>query len=134
MKISVISGGFDPIHSGHISYIKSAKEFGDYLIIALNSDEWLVKKKGKAFMPFEERKNILENIAGVNEVIDFKDDSKGSAMNALIKIRHKYPDSKIIFCNGGDRGRDNIPEMEVEGIHFEFSVGGNDKKIQAAGS
>ena len=62
MKISVVSGGFDPLHSGHISYIKSAKKHGEYLIIALNSDEWLVNKKGKAFMPFEERKSVLENL------------------------------------------------------------------------
>ena len=59
MKISIVSGGFDPIHSGHLSYIKSARKFGDYLIIALNSDDWLRKKKGKAFLPFSERKNIL---------------------------------------------------------------------------
>jgi cytidyltransferase-related domain len=56
MKISVVSGGFDPIHSGHISYLKSAKEIGDYLIVALNSDQWLINKKKKVFMPFEERK------------------------------------------------------------------------------
>ena len=57
MKISVVSGGFDPIHSGHISYIQSAKKFGEFLIVALNSDEWLENKKGKAFMPFNERKS-----------------------------------------------------------------------------
>ena len=68
MKISVVSGGFDPIHSGHISYINAAKKYGDYLIIALNSDEWLKKKKGKEFMPFEERKSILENIKNVDEI------------------------------------------------------------------
>ena len=66
MKISVVSGGFDPIHSGHISYINAAKKYGDYLIIALNSDEWLRQKKGKEFMPFEERKSILENIKNVD--------------------------------------------------------------------
>ena len=128
MKITVVSGGFDPIHSGHISYINAAKKYGEYLIIALNSDEWLVAKKGKAFMPFMERKAILENLKSVDEVIDFADDDKGSAMNALHKVKDKYPDAKITFCNGGDRGKDNIPEMEVEGINFEFSVGGDDKK------
>ena len=128
MKICVVSGGFDPIHSGHISYINSAKKIGDYLIIALNSDDWLVAKKNKAFMPFEERKIILENLKSVDEVIGFKDDDKGSAMNALYDIKKKYPDAKITFCNGGDREKDNIPEMEVEGINFEFSVGGDNKK------
>ena len=83
MKISVVSGGFDPIHSGHISYINSAKKYGDYLIIALNSDDWLIAKKGKAFMPFDERKAILNNLKNVDEVIDFADDDKGSAMHFI---------------------------------------------------
>ena len=80
MNISVVSGGFDPIHSGHISYINAAKKYGDYLIIALNSDDWLTAKKGKAFMPFEERKAILENLKGVDEVIDFADDDMGLSL------------------------------------------------------
>jgi cytidyltransferase-like protein len=128
MKIAVVSGGFDPIHSGQISYINAAKKHGDYLIVALNSDKWLIAKKGKAFMPFTERQAILENLKSVDEVIDFADDDKGSAMNALHKIKDKYPDAQITFCNGGDRGKDNIPEMGVEGINFLFSVGGDDKK------
>lgn len=128
MKISVVSGGFDPIHSGHISYINAAKKYGDYLIIALNSDEWLKQKKGKEFMPFEERKAILENIRNVDEVLSFEDDEKGSCIKALEKIKAKFPDHEIIFCNGGDRGKENIPEMSVSGITFEFSVGGDDKK------
>ena len=128
MKISVVSGGFDPIHSGHISYINAAKKYGDYLIIALNSDEWLKQKKGKEFMPFEERKSILENIKHVDEVLSFEDDKAGSCINALEKIKAKFPDHEIIFCNGGDRGKENIPEMSVSGINFEFGVGGDDKK------
>ena len=128
MRISVVSGGFDPIHSGHISYINEAKEYGDYLIVALNSDNWLRKKKGKEFMPFEERKSILENLRNVDEVIDFDDDNIGSCINALEKIKAKFPNDKIIFCNGGDREKENIPEMTVTGIKFEFSVGGDDKK------
>lgn len=128
MKISVVSGGFDPIHSGHISYINSAKKFGDYLIIALNSDEWLRQKKGKEFMPFEERKSILKNIKNVDEVLDFEDDDLGSCIKALEKIKLKFPKDEIIFCNGGDRGKDNIPEMSVSGITFQFSVGGDKKK------
>ena len=75
MKISVVSGGFDPIHSGHISYINAAKNYGEYLIIALNSNG-ICNEKGKAFMPFEERKAILENLKSVDEVIDFADDDK----------------------------------------------------------
>jgi len=128
MKIVVVSGGFDPIHSGHISYIKSAKEIGDYLIVALNSDEWLVKKKKKVFMNIEERKDILINIECVDDVITFKDDKNGSCKDALEKIKKKYPNDEIIFCNGGDRNKDNIPEMLVKGIEFRFEIGGDQKK------
>ena len=87
MKIIIVSGGFDPLHSGHIAYFKSAKELGDKLIVALNSDKWLINKKGKFFMPFLERKAIVENLSCVDLVIDFEDDELGSATNALIKVK-----------------------------------------------
>ena len=128
MNIVVVSGGFDPIHSGHISYMKSAKDIGDHLIVALNSDEWLIQKKKKVFMNIEERKNILLNIECVDEVITFNDDDSGSCIDALEKIKNKYPNDRIIFCNGGDRNQNNIPEMIVDGIEFKFGVGGEDKK------
>ena len=128
MNIIVVSGGFDPIHSGHIEYLKSAKEYGDKLIVALNSDSWLEKKKGKPFMAFNERKSILEAIQYVSEVINFEDDKKGSCINALLKIKQLYPNDKIFFANGGDRNINNIPEMSVSGIEFLFGIGGNDKK------
>ena len=128
MKIIIISGGFDPIHSGHIAYLNAAAKLGDKLIVALNSDNWLINKKGKFFMPFDERKKIIENIKKVDFVIDFEDDNNGSAINALIKVKKMYPNDDIIFANGGDRNKENIPEMSVEGIEFKFSVGGDDKK------
>ena len=128
MKIVVVSGGFDPIHSGHIEYFKSAKEHGDKLIVALNSDKWLEKKKGKFFMPFSERYSIVSSINYVDEVTDFDDDHMGSCINALEKIKKEYPNDEIYFANGGDRNDKNIPEMAVEGINFLFSVGGDDKK------
>ena len=127
MKIAVVSGGFDPIHSGHIDYISEAKENADYLIVALNSDHWLSQKKGKSFMEFSERKQILESIKYVDEVIDF-DDTDGSCINALEKIKATYLDASIFFCNGGDRSEENIPEKNVEGIKFIFGVGGTNKK------
>ena len=128
MKIIIVSGGFDPIHSGHIAYFKSAKELGNKLIVALNSDEWLINKKGKFFMPFHERKAIVENLSCVDLVIDFEDDEHGTATNALNKIKEMFPDDKLIFANGGDRNKENIPEMSVDNISFQFSVGGDDKK------
>ena len=127
MKIIIVSGGFDPIHSGHIDYLKSAKKNGDRLIVALNSDDWLIKKKSKFFMPFSERKIILENISCVDEVIDFADDDKGSAINAIKKIKNLYPNEQIVFANGGDRNKTNIPEMVIEDVEFIFSVGGDNK-------
>lgn len=128
MKISVASGGFDPIHSGHIAYLNAARAYGDKLIVALNSDEWLSNKKGQAFMSFDERKIILENLKCVDEVIGFEDDNLGSCINALKLIKMQNQENEIIFCNGGDRNNENIPEMSVEGINFQFGVGGKDKK------
>lgn len=127
MKVVVVSGGFDPIHSGHIAYLSEAKKIGDKLIVALNSDEWLSAKKGKNFMPFDERKIIIENLTMVDEVIGFKDDDKGSCISALERILKKFKNDEIIFCNGGDRNKDNIPEMELNGIKFLFGVGGDSK-------
>ena len=128
MKIIIVSGGFDPIHSGHIAYFKSARSQGDKLVVALNSDQWLINKKGKFFMPFNERKAIIENFADVDTVINFEDDDLGSATNALIKVKEMFPEDDIAFANGGDRNKANIPEMSVEGVEFIFSVGGDDKK------
>jgi cytidyltransferase-like protein len=128
MKIIVVSGGFDPLHSGHIAYFKSAKKLGDNLIVALNSDEWLINKKGKSFMSFSERKTIIENLSCVDSVIGFEDDYLGSATNALKKVKKLYPNDDISFANGGDRNKGNIPEMSVDKVNFIFSVGGDDKK------
>ena len=128
MKIVLVSGGFDPIHSGHIEYLKSARKYGNKLIVALNSDSWLEKKKGKPFMPFNERKSILSAIKYVDEVIDFQDDEKGSCINAIDEVKKLYPNHKIFLANGGDRNSQNIPEMSVSGIEFLFGVGGDNKK------
>jgi cytidyltransferase-like protein len=133
MKIIVVSGGFDPIHSGHIEYFKSAKDSGDKLLVALNSDKWLENKKGKFFMPFKERKAIIESIKYVNDVIEFEDDKKGTCINALEKVKSLYPNDQIYFANGGDRNKENIPEMSVLNVNFIFNVGGDDKKNSSSG-
>ena len=72
MIVVLVTGGFDPLHSGHIAYFKAAKSLGDKLIVGLNSDEWLTRKKGKPFMPFNERIEIINELSVVDEVISFK--------------------------------------------------------------
>jgi cytidyltransferase-like protein len=127
-KIVLITGGFDPVHSGHINYIKAAKELGDILVVGVNSDAWLRKKKGRSFMPLLERTNILRNIVGVDYVIDF-DDADGTAKQAIRMVRQSYPQDLIIFANGGDRTDENIPEMDVadDNVKFVFGIGGFNK-------
>ena len=126
MKIAVVSGGFDPLHSGHLRLLKDASEMGDQLVILLNSDEWLKRKKGSRFMPFKEREAILRAIEYVDDVRMF-DDKDGSAIAGLNYLLKYKKDDTIIFCNGGDRLGDNIPEMGVKGINFVFGVGGYNK-------
>lgn len=128
-KIVLVTGGFDPIHSGHIAYFKAARSLGDMLIVGLNSDEWLERKKGRAFMPWNERLCIINNLSMVDEVYTF-DDSDGSARTFIHQVRAHYPNSKIVFANGGDRTKENIPEMDIidSNIEFVFGVGGEDKK------
>ncbi|MEZ7817847.1 MAG: adenylyltransferase/cytidyltransferase family protein [Pseudomonadales bacterium] len=125
-KVVLVSGGFDPLHSGHIAHFEAAKKFGDKLIIAVNSDEWLTRKKGRPFMPFEERANIISNLRMVDEVWEFNDDDD-SAIDALVRAKAFFTEATIVFCNGGDRQQNNIPEMSVGGIEFVFGVGGNNK-------
>jgi cytidyltransferase-like protein len=125
-KIIVLSGGFDPVHSGHIKMCNSAKTYGDYLIVGVNSDAWLTRKKGQPFMPWDERAAVIRNLKAVDEVMAFNDDD-GSACDLLEKVKAAYPGYEIIFGNGGDRTPTNIPEMRVEGIEFQFGVGGEDK-------
>jgi cytidyltransferase-like protein len=124
--IVVVSGGFDPIHSGHIQLIKQARALGDQLIVGINSDEWLARKKGQAFMPWQERLCVINNLQQVDEVYTFDDDD-GTATHLLQQVRAHYPADRIIFANGGDRTQDNIPEMAVPGIEFVFGVGGFNK-------
>jgi len=129
-NIIVITGGFDPIHSGHIEYIKDASNYGK-VVIGLNSDEWLQRKKGKSFMTFGERYTILSELKGVLCVIGF-DDTDDTACAAISKAKEMFPDSNIIFGNGGDRKKENIPEQESfksdSRVEFIFSIGGDNKK------
>lgn len=121
-KIVCVSGGFDPIHIGHVRMIQDAAKLGHVVVIA-NSDEWLVRKKGYAFMPYEERQEILYAIKGVVDVVEAKDDDN----TVCETLRHLDPH---IFANGGDRGDRNTPEMDLckeLGIQMVWGMGGNDK-------
>ena len=126
MKIVIVTGGFDPLHSGHISYLNHADHLGDYVVVGLNSDAWLTRKKGRPFMTWRERMIVLDNLHMVGEVIEF-DDSDGSSCDAIRRVREKYPNDEIIFANGGDRTQDNIPEMVFDDVEFVFGVGGDNK-------
>ena len=125
--IVLVTGGFDPIHSGHISYINAAKNLGDILVVGVNSDDWLRRKKGQEFMPSSERIDIIQNLKSVNHCILF-DDTQNHAIEAIRNVKLMYPNDHIIFANGGDRTSENIPEMIEPGVEFVFGVGGEDKK------
>tara|TARA_R100000315_G_C5212738_1_gene126577 strand:+ start:362 stop:805 length:444 start_codon:yes stop_codon:yes gene_type:complete len=120
-----VSGGFDPIHKGHVQMIREAAEYGNVIVI-LNSDEWLIDKKGYKFMSFEERAYIAGSIKGVTVVTNV-DDSDGTVCHALERFRPDY------FANGGDRYEENTPEMDVcekLGIQMLWNIGGG--KIQSS--
>jgi len=126
MKIVVVSGGFDPVHSGHIDYLYAAKQLGDMLVVGVNSDTWLERKKGRSFMPVNERFSIINSLKPVDHTMVFNDDD-GSAIDLLKQVKRVHPDDEIIFANGGDRTAVNIPEMTVTDVVFKFGVGGEHK-------
>jgi len=126
MKIVVCTGGFDPVHSGHIAYLNEASKLGDKLVVGVNSDAWLIRKKGQAFMPIAERRAIVGSLKSVDATLEF-DDSDGSAVSLLEELHKSYSYAEIIFANGGDRTAVNIPEMSVKGVTFKFGVGGENK-------
>lgn len=129
-SIVVVSGGFDPLHSGHINLFEAAKALGDVLLVGVNSDDWLVRKKGRPFMPFNERVNIAQKMEMVDYAYGF-DDTDGSATDAIKIALERWPIDNVIFANGGDRNSGNIPEMEAfkdnPRVSFEFGVGGENK-------
>jgi D-beta-D-heptose 7-phosphate kinase/D-beta-D-heptose 1-phosphate adenosyltransferase len=122
----MVSGGFDPVHAGHIRLIRGAAQYGDVIIIA-NSDEWLFRKKGFVFMDFEARSEILNSIKGV-VLVDSVDDGDGTVCEAILRHQPDY------FANGGDRGSTNTPEVticEENKIKLLWGVGG-DKKLASS--
>ncbi len=129
--IVLVTGGFDPLHSGHIAYFEAAKQLGDELWVGLNSDAWLARKKGRSFMPVKERASIVKNLRMVDRVVSNFDDSDDSASGAIHKA-YTLGAEHIVFANGGDRGTGNTPEQHdfrhTPNIEFVFGVGGEDKR------
>ena len=124
-KTICVSGGFDPVHVGHLRMMQEAAQYGDVVAI-VNSDEWLMRKKGYIFMPFKERCEIIEGF-GCVAATSYVDDADNSVCEALRRLKPDY------FANGGDRKTDNTPEMEVcdeVGIELLWNVGGG--KIQSS--
>ncbi len=127
-KVSLVTGGFDPIHSGHIAYFERAKDLSDYLVVGLNTNEWLTRKKGQYFLPWIERAEIIRHLDMVDAVVSWDDkyDSACVAIEKCLEISEN-----VIFCNGGDRIKTNTPEIKGYGddprVEFKFAIGGEDK-------
>jgi D-beta-D-heptose 7-phosphate kinase/D-beta-D-heptose 1-phosphate adenosyltransferase len=109
-ELVLVSGGFDPIHSGHINLIQEASKYGD-IIVLLNSDKWLREKKGREFLPFAERETIMKSLKNVIDVLSF-DDSDKTCVDGIRKAINKYSNHKIMFANGGDRNDKTSPDSE----------------------
>ena len=127
-ELVLVSGGFDPIHSGHIYLIEEASKHGE-VIVLLNSDQWLKEKKGKEFLPFKEREIIMKSLKNVIDVLSF-DDSDKTCTNGLKNAINKYPNCKIKFANGGDRNNQTTPEKKFcdeNNIETLWGIGGTDK-------
>jgi len=123
----MVSGGFDPVHVGHIRMIREAAEHGDVIVIA-NSDDWLYKKKGFHFMDFQARYEILDAIKGV-VLVDSVNDKDGTVCEAIRRLKPTY------FANGGDRGKSNTPEQDVceeLGIKLLWGIGGDQKMASSS--
>lgn len=128
--VVAVSGGFDPLHIGHVRMFEAAKKLGDKLVVILNCDNWLIKKKRYILMKENERKEILQAIRYVDEVILTAHPSNPEDMSVCRELEEIRPD---IFANGGDRKAGNIPEYELckkLGIKMVFNVGG--EKVQSS--
>lgn len=130
MKTVAISGGFDPVHIGHLQLMKEAKTLGDRLVVILNNDSWLLRKKGYVFMSEKERAAVLSAIKYVDKVILTAHPCNPKDVSVCKELKKLKPD---IFANGGDRKAGNIPEYKLckkLGIKMAFNVGG--KKAQSS--
>ncbi len=130
--VIVLSGGFDPMHVGHLRMIQESAKMAQIVVAGVNSDEWLMRKKGYVFMQHEERVEMVQGTRGVSKAMAFDDDDN-SACDLLRRVRALWPNFKVAFANGGDRTSDNIPEIPVAdelGVHLIWGVGGG--KVQSS--
>lgn len=137
--IIILSGGFDPLHIGHVRMIRAAGEMANHVLIGLNSDAWLERKKGYVFMPWEERKEILVAMRDVSFVWDFEDDDIGSACGIIRKAVENLRPTSIAFGNGGDRRAEDEMDAQLRketgvcqelGVDMLWGLGGG--KIQSS--
>jgi len=129
--VVAVSGGFDPIHVGHVRMFEETKKMGDKLVVILNNDNWLKKNMGFVFMPQQERAEIIKNIKWVDNVVFTGHKPNTNDMSVCAELRKLKPN---IFANGGDRKLDNIPEVPVceeIGCKMVFNVG-KGGKIQSS--
>lgn len=132
MKTVAVSGGFDPLHLGHIKLFEAARRLGDRLVVIINNDHWVQKKKGYVFMKAEERAGIIRVLRAVDDVLITSHPANPADMSVNAELEKLKPD---IFANGGDRKPDGDPVPEVElckrlGIEMVYNVGGG--KIQSS--
>ena len=128
---ALVSGGFDPVHLGHLQMLQDASKLAKDVVVLLNSDEWLTRKKGRPFMDETQRKAILEEMNCVSRVIVQSQDLDDSSSNSIMNFAIQHPQAKICFCNGGDRSdTKRIRETEVcnkYDVALEFGIGGENK-------
>ena len=130
--LTLVTGGFDPIHSGHIAYFEKARELTNYLVVGLNTEEWLTKKKGQYFQSWKERAEIIRHLDMVDAVITVEDDEHGSACNAISACLEIA--QTVVFANGGDRSTDEVPETSVCKKYKIEMVDGLGEKIRSSSS
>jgi len=132
-RIAIVSGGFDPIHVGHIELFEKARSLADGLTVILNTDEFLVEKKGKVFMPLLERKKIIESLNVVDLVVVSKDEGQTVCKTLTIMASIREDEDVLVFCNGGDRtSGENTPEHDAcrqLGIETVYGLG---EKVQSS--
>jgi cytidyltransferase-like protein len=127
MIVVAVSGGFDPVHIGHVRMFNEASKLGDKLVVIINNDNWLMKKKGYVFMSQDERKEIIESFGTVDEVVFTEHEENPADMSVSVALKKLKPD---IFANGGDRQTHNTPETDAcaeLGCQMVYNVGAGGK-------